>query len=245
MSTANSQTDYFLQLYKELEYKGRRIYFPSAKENESIIGRLICVPQLKAYKGDLDYCRVVRNFLTHNPKVGGVYPIIPSQEMIDLLKKCIDLLSNPPLAIDSALPIDRIFTTTLNEKAVDVIKVMNRFTYTHVPVYNNNTEKKLVGIFSENTIFSYLCSKSSVHITPNTLIKEFSEFLPLDDHINEYFSFVPTSTHLSEIEELFRYSLRNNKLLAAVYFTKNGNREEPILAMMTHWDIIIDTNGNR
>ena len=58
-----SNGDKFLELYRQLEREGRRVYFPNAADNENIIGRLMNVPQLQHYKDDIDYCRVVRNFL--------------------------------------------------------------------------------------------------------------------------------------------------------------------------------------
>lgn len=230
----NSQTDKFLQLYKELEFEGRRIYFPDAKENEAIIGRLFSVPQLKKYKEDLDYCRIVRNFLTHNPKVSGVYPIIPSIEMINLLKHCLNIIVNPPKAIDFAIPIDRIYTASLDSKLSEVIKVMNSFTYTHIPVIDGN---KLIGIFSENTVFTYLCYENSVTIDEDTRISKFYKYLPLDEHLNEYFVFIPETDFLYEVQDLFKYTSKRKKLLTVIYITKTGRRDEPLLGMITPWDL--------
>ncbi len=231
----NTQTDKFLQLYKQLEFEGRRIYFPDAKENEAIIGRLFTVPQLKKFKEDLDYCRVVRNFLTHNPKVGGVYPIIPSMEMIKLLQHCLEIVVNPPKAIDFAIPIERIYTAELNSNLFEVLKVMNSFTYTHIPVVDND---KLVGIFSENTVFTYICNENSITIDENTKIKDFQKYLPLDEHSTEFFAFLPETAFLYEVQELFKYNSGRKKLLTVIYITKNGKRNEKIIGMITPWDLL-------
>ncbi len=231
----NSQTDKFLQLYKELEFEGRRIYFPDAKENESIIGRLFTVPQLKKFKGDLDYCRIVRNFLTHNPKVGGVYPIIPSIEMLKLLEHCVELVTNPPRAIDYAIPIDRIYTVTLDSKLSEVVKVMNSFTYTHIPVMNDD---RLIGIFSENTVFTYMCYENVITINDDTLIRQFEKYIPLDEHLNEYFAFLPSNAYLYDVQEMFKYTKGRKKLLTVIYITENGRRDEPLIGMLTPWDLL-------
>lgn len=233
----NEQTELFLQLYKQLEFDGRRLYFPNSKENESIIGRLMNLAQLRPFKEDLDYCRVVRNFLMHNPKVGGVYPIIPSNEMIALLKHCISILNNPPKAISYAVPFGNIYTTTLDDRVLEVIDIMNNFTYTYVPVVENGN---LIGIFSDNIIYTYVCQKKSINIAEDTKISEFKDFIGLDEHMNEYFEFVPKSIMLYEVEELFKYNYkeRRKKLLAVVYITENGRRGEKILGMLTPWDIL-------
>ncbi len=231
----NSQTEKFLQLYKMLEFEGRRIYFPDSKENEAIIGRLFTVPQLKRFKDDLDYCRVVRNFLTHNPKVGGVYPIIPSGEMIKLLENCLKVISNPPKAIDSAIPIERIYTACLNSKLSEVVKVMNSFTYTHIPIIDDG---RLIGVFSENTVFTYMCYENVITINEDTEIRQFQKYLPLDEHLNEYFAFLPETAYLYEVQELFKYIPARKKLLTVIYITKTGKRDEPIIAMITPWDLL-------
>ena len=62
------RTEEFLDLYRKLEHIGREIYFPNSN-NAPIIGRLQALPVLKEFKEEIDYCRVVRNFLVHNPKV--------------------------------------------------------------------------------------------------------------------------------------------------------------------------------
>ncbi len=231
----NSQTEKFLQLYKQLEFEGRRIYFPNSKENESIIGRLFTVPQLKKFKEDLDYCRVVRNFLTHNPKVGGVYPIIPSYEMIKLLEKCLNVISNPPKALDFAVPIERIYTASPDSKLSEVVKVMNSFTYTHIPIIDG---ERLIGVFSENTVFTYMCYENSITINEDTEIRQFQKYIPLDEHLNEYFAFLPETAYLYEVQELFKYTPGRKKLLTVIYITKNGKRDEEIIAMITPWDLL-------
>lgn len=231
----NTQTEKFLQLYKELEFEGRRIYFPNSKENESIIGRLFTVPQLKKFKEDLDYCRVVRNFLTHNPKVGGVYPIIPSVEMIKLLEKCLNIITNPPCAMDIAIPAERIYTARLDSKLSEIVSVMHSFTYTHIPIMDNN---KFIGVFSENTVFTYMCSENSIAIDENTEIKQFAKYIPLDEHSNEFFAFLPSDAYLYEVQELFKYIPARKKLLTVIFITKTGKREENIIGMITPWDLL-------
>lgn len=234
----NSKTEKFLDLYRKLEFDGRRIYFPNSKDTENIMGRLINSPQLSQCKDDLDYCRVVRNFITHNPKVGGVYPISPSDEMIELLEKCLNIVNNPPKAINYAVKADHMLIASLYDTVTDIVQMMNRFLYTHVPVVENN---KLLGIFSDNTVYTYMCKENTIQITNNTLIKEFEKYIPIDKHLNEYFEFVNERTMLYEIEDLFHYDISKHKLLAVVYITKNGRPDEPILGMITPWDILSET----
>lgn len=233
----DNQTDRFLQLYKQLEFDGRRLFFPDSKEGDNIIGRLLNTSHLKKFKEELDYCRVVRNFLTHNPKVNGVYPIIPSTEMVELLEHCVNIINNPPRALEYAIPADKILIADINDRVLEIVEKMNRLTYTHIPILENG---KLVGIFSDNTVYSYICNEKEITITDNTKISHFKKYIMLDEHLNEYFEFVPKKTMLYEIEELFKYNYRNKrqKLLSVVYITENGKRDEKILGMLTPWDIL-------
>lgn len=227
----------FLQLYKQLEFDGRINFFPDSKENDNIIGRLINTTQLKKYKESLDYCRVVRNFLTHNPKVNGVYPIVPSEEMLSLLKKCIRIVNNPPKAIDFGIKLDTLYTAKPDDRLSDVLETMNKFSYNHVPIIE---EDKLIGVLSHNTFFSYIYNERALSITNDTLIREFDKYIKLDEHLNEYFEFVSKDAMLLEIEELFKYNYRSkrSKILAAVFFTQDGKRTQKILGMITPWDIL-------
>lgn len=233
----NAQTEKFLQLYKQLEFDGRRLFFPNAKEGDNVIGRLLNTPHLREYKEELDYCRVVRNFLTHNPKVNGVYPIIPSTEMVKLLDKCVSIINNPPRAIEFAIPADKIFMADINSPVLEVIEVMNRFTYTHIPVLKDG---RLAGIFSDNTVYSYICREKAVTIDEGTKMSLFEKYIDLDEHLNEYFEFVPKRTRLYEVERLFKYNYqtKRHKLLSVIYITENGGRDEKILGMLTPWDIL-------
>lgn len=235
MFRINDKTEKFLQLYRQLEFDGRRIYFQSSKDNDNIIGRLINLPQLKQYKEDLDYCRVVRNFIVHNPKVGGVYPITPSDEMIKLLERCLNIINNPPKAIEYAVKREYMITANLYDSVTDIVQIMNKYTYTHVPVFDDG---KFIGVFSDNTVYSYMCNEKSIQIHNETLIKEFEKYIPIDSHLSEYFEFVPEKTMKYEIEDLFHYNLTKHKLLAVVYITKNGRSDEPILGMITPYDLL-------
>lgn len=233
----NAQTDKFLQLYKQLEFDGRRLFFPDAKEGDNIIGRLLNTSHLRKFKEELDYCRVVRNFLTHNPKVNGVYPIIPSQEMVNLLEHCVKIINSPPTALDFAITADKMITADIDSPVLEIIDLMNRFTYTHIPVIKDG---RLAGIFSDNTVYSYICREKELVIDDNTKISKFEKYIRLDEHLNEYFEFVPKKTRIYEIEELFKYNYqaKRHKLLSVIYITENGRRDEKILGMLTPWDML-------
>ena len=102
-------TDEFLDLYRILEIEGKEKYFPKSGEGENIIGRLMNTPQLREYKEDINYCRVVRNFLVHTPKVNQTYSIMPSPEMVAFLKDLIKEIKSVKIlySLQHAILIDK------------------------------------------------------------------------------------------------------------------------------------------
>lgn len=230
-------TDRFLELYRQLERDGRRAYFPNAQDKEAIMGRLMSVPELRMYKEDIDYCRVVRNFLVHTPKVKNQYPIVVSEEMIQLMEEIVDRVKNPIKAIDYAVKIENMYTTQLHSNIIDVVRHMQASGFTHVPVIE---EGKLIGVFSGNVIYTYLSSAAEINLNINSNISILMEYLPIYNHTNEYFAFMGKNSSFHDIRQLFKIDAKSMKQLAAVFLTETGKNNEKVLAMLTPYSILRD-----
>ncbi|MBR6401100.1 MAG: hypothetical protein IKS17_07770 [Firmicutes bacterium] len=232
----NTTAEEFLDLYARLENEGRAAYFKKSPDNENIIGRLMNLPQLREYKEDINYCRVVRNFLVHTPRVNSSYAISPSPEMVEFLKKLIENIQNPPRAIDYAVKINNMYTVNLKSNIVDVVRYMQTMGFTHVPVIESG---KIFGVFSANVLYTYLSQAKEVG-NFDTSLELVRDYLPLHKHTNEYFAFVSRDTTLHEVSKLFKIDVRSMKQLSAVFLTENGHSDEHILAMMTPYSILRD-----
>lgn len=227
----------FLDLYSRLEKAGRDKYFPKVPPSENIIGRLMNLPQLREYKEDIDYCRVVRNFLVHTPRVSSTYAIEPSQEMVDFLRKLVKNINNPLKAIDYAVRINNMYNVDLKSNIVDVVQHMQTMGFTHVPVLENG---KIFGVFSANVLYTYLsCAKDEIK-SFDTEMSILADYLPIHKHTNEYFAFMSIEKSLYEVSQLFKIDVRSMKQLAAVFLTENGRADEKILAMLTPYSILRD-----
>lgn len=235
----NENIEKFLDYYKELEIIGRKNYFPELPENESIIGKLIRHEALQNLSEDLNYCRLVRNFITHNPKVDNNYLIEPSNEMLKLIKNLIKLIDNPPLAIDSAISKENMFFINKRENIIDVMQKMNEYAYTHVPILENDI---VVGVFSDHAICSYMRDQQFFSIKKDTTIGDLEKYILLDDRKNEYFYFVSENTKLYYVENLFYKSYKNHKILAVVFITENGKKSGKLKGMITPWELLSDDN---
>ena len=140
----------------------------------------------------------------------------------------------PKKAILIAIPREVVYTTTLDDSAWKVMQTMNDKVYTHVPVMDGD---KMIGVFSENTILSYLVHNKDSIIMQDARISEFKDFVPLDKHPSEYFEFVGRNALLIEVEEIFRRGLISKRRIAVVFITENGNPDEKLLGLITAWDI--------
>lgn len=231
------KTEQFLDLYKQFEKTGRK-QFPDAPENAPVITRLANLPMLREFKDDIEYCRVVRNFLVHTPKIKGMYPVLPSDEMIEVLQRCINRVNNPIKTIDYSIKLANMFTATLNSKIVYVTDYMNKYGFTHVPVIDE--QNRLIGVFSDNALYTFICEKGTIHITEETTLNEIVEYLPIYAHNQEYFAFMKTDSFLYEVIDIFKINVKSMKTLAGVFFNKTGKVNEPIEAMMTQYSLLRD-----
>ena len=232
-----SNADRFLELYRQLEREGKRVYFPEATDKENIVGRLMNVPQLKNLKDDLDYCRVVRNFLVHNPKVMGEYAVMPSDKLVEFMQKCVDQIKNPLKAMDYAIKRRNMYTAGLSSRVVDVIRHMHKNGFTHVPIIEDN---KLMGVFSANVLFGYFADADRRDITINARIEQFIAHIALHNHTNEYFAFMPEDSTLYEVSKLFKIDAKSMKQLCAIFFTQTGAAHEDVIGMITPYSLLRD-----
>lgn len=178
----------------------------------------------------------LRNAIVHESYNNIAEPIAePHEEIITQYKNIMNKVMEPDKALDTvAVQANNIFTANLEDDALEVMKKMQQNTFTHVPVLENN---KLIGIFSENTIFSYIVDNEALLLGDEIKIKEFEKFIPLDMHESEIFKFVSKDKLLYEVEDMFEEELRDNKRLSVIFITESGKTTEKILGMITAWDI--------
>ncbi len=184
---------------------------------------------------DLKLFAELRNLLIHNPYPDRANPLIIPHDYI--LKKYEDIrntILNPKKAMNIAIRREFIYTTSLNANVVEVMQIMNDKTFTHIPIMDG---EKLIGVFSENTILTYLVHHKDAIFLKDTKMEEFKEFIGLDKHPSECFEFVSRDNLLIDIEILFQERLKKRKRIAVIYITQNGKPDEKLLGMITAWDV--------
>jgi predicted transcriptional regulator len=229
-----SNSEKFLAIYNEIDvFMRKELNVESWVSHKELIRRLIDKGNLiiKTYADDLISYAELRNAIVHNPYKNQFEPIAEPHEIIlNKYDKLKSQILNPPLALDTlAIRGKDIFKISLEDSIIAVMEVMNNRSFTHVPVIENN---KLIGVFSENTIL----------IDDEFKIKDFIEFIPLNNHCSECFLFRPRTITVIEIEEVFKSDIIGNKRIAAVFITENGRENEKILGLITQWDVIAAKN---
>ncbi len=233
----NSLPERFLQIYNELDdYMRKQLKAEVYVDHSTLLRQMADRNRIfsEHYK-DLKMFADMRNLLVHNPYKGNADPILaPHRYIVEKYEDIKNQVLHPKKALSIAVPANLIYTTTLEDSALKVMQTMNEKVYTHVPVLEG---KKMVGVFSENTILSLLSHYGEALILKDMKIKDFAEFIPLDKHLSETFEFVDRNTLLIEVEELFRKGLVNRKRIGMVFITNSGKKDEDILGILTSWDI--------
>ena len=233
-----SNSGEFISLYNELDKYMREILNENESTPHSVLLKKM-TEKSNIFRKNNKYLKSfanLRNAIVHNYSNDG-YKIIaePHDNIVEDYKRIVNEVMNPPKALNTiAIRNSQIYTTSLNKNALDVMRVMKERTFTHVPVIE---DKKLIGIFSENTIFSYVVATKDFLSNKEFKISEFKSFIPIDMHEGEEFKFVPKDILEVDVQKMFKDSLKNQIRLAVVFITESGKSTEKILGMITAWDV--------
>lgn len=205
------------------------------KDEEGAFYILSNQKEYKKFEKDINLIRKIRNLLSHGEcKVEGKVAIEINENIIEKLKEIISLLENPPLV--TSRYISEMFVVDLEEKLENLIKTMNEKKISHVPVLDK--DKKLVGVFSENTIFSKLSDDEIIEIGKEYKVKDYEKYIKLENHSSEYFDFIKRNEELASAQNLFNKSIKKDKKLVMLFVTRNGKKNEEILGILTPWDLL-------
>ena len=205
------------------------------KDEEGAFYILLNQKEYKKFEKDINLIRKIRNLLSHGEcKVEGKTAIEINKNIIEKLKEIISLLENPPLV--TSRYITEMFVVDLEEKLENLIKTMNEKKISHVPVLDK--DKKLVGVFSENTIFSKLSEDEIIEIGKEYKVKDYEKYIKLENNSSEYFDFIKRNEELASVQNLFNKSIKKDKKLVMLFVTENGKKTEKILGIITPWDLL-------
>ncbi len=99
------------------------------------------------------------------------------------------------------------------------------------------------GVFSVGSVFAYLEKRGLGSLDNAARIGQLKDALDFDRHGAEKYLFMPRDATILQVRAAFEDRMERNSRLSAVFITPNGTRDEPLLAMLTPWDVLRDS-GN-
>ena len=220
--------DEFLSLYNKLESLLKIKY---GNRCESPIYRRIT--ELKNTRNGLerslklDTIRNIRNFYAHGDLYSREFISI-NNSVFDFLNDEINTLSNIKTAFDIMVVYDKMFYCHDGSNVVNVINEMRRIKHSCAPIIVN---KRVVGIFTENSFVTNRLMRNK-----NDILIRSCDY-PLDLNSAFYFDFVASNKSIDELTDIFSIK-KNNKRLKMLFVTKNGLSSEPVLGIITVYDVI-------
>ena len=229
----------FFNLYNVLDDSLRK-YYNITNYNTSAISKRINELKnspLVSYQQrakNLDIIRNLRNSLAHIEKFTNEDNFTVSIKIINYLKEEIDYLINPITAIDICKKTHELIIGDLNSNILKLCNKMIENGYTHIPILDNNI---VIGVFSENTIFSNFSQDGELVISKDALMSKLNAQIQLNYHDTQCFKFVSKNTKIEQLVPLFTNKI-NNKKLAMLFVTNSGKEYEKLLCIITLHDLI-------
>ena len=227
-----TRTETFIELYKQLEELAVSRYgYPA---DGRAVYQLERRPEFRSLKEELDYCRDVRNLLQHRKRLGESFPVEPSGAMLDLLRRCIAQVENPPLARDIQVPLSEVLYKSPEDLVRPTMLEMAERGFSHIPILEGGV---VTGIFSENTVFTCLLRGEVLGIDGDMRFSHLAAWLPPEKHRSESFRFIREDKLVDELSAMIEKAQARHDRIGLMFTTRNGRADEPILGLLTAWDV--------
>lgn len=185
---------------------------------------------IKKYETKLKYFWELRNHIAHGFKLDGKHYAIPSYHAVDELRKAKEAIMQP-ITCESVFK-KNVYTCNTTDSLKEVMIAMKNFHYTHVPVYN------------EKRILQWVLTQEIIAIWLSDSIEKWEKNLEtiLIQDINlslgsERYSIIDQDKPLFSLPILFEQTGLNQKKLWVVLITEHGNIEEPLVGIITTFDL--------
>lgn len=229
---SNQRAEDFLDLYRRLETASERMMGTDSRS--SSILKLSRHRDFQKYRDELDYARQVRNLLTHEAKLNGQYGVVPSENLLRFMERIVNRLENPPMVSHVMTPADRLVVVKGGQKVLPLMEEMERRGISHVPLLKNGRVK---GVFSTETVFHWI-SDQNPPFTPDTVIEELADYLPLSAHHRHGYAFVSPSLLLNDARETVDKAYNRNCKIKLLLVTHNGKVDGNLLGVVSPYDLL-------
>ena len=229
MNNANN-AEIFLDLYKTLEQVISSKY--NLNKNDSPINYILGLKAYSAYKEELYYCKDVRNFLSHEPKIDKEFAIIPSDEMIELIWKIIKMINSAPTVEKILKKVSELYFVREDDYVLSALRKLSHKLYTHIPIMKNN---KVIGVLSKDSVFNYLLDNDFEKIDSDKKFKDIKEYTKLD---NDKYLFIDKNITIDEIIVKVEDLLKKGNRVAYIFVSKDGTKDSDLIGLFTPLDLL-------
>lgn len=226
-------TNDYINKYIQLEKTVRETY--NLNKSDSISYYLSRKDKFRKFRHDIQYCQEVRNWLQHNEKINKDFAITPNDVMIDFIDSLIERIKSRSKCPDICIKVNDVYYQNIDGNIQTTIKVMRKNCFTHIPILKDNI---VVGIFDENSVFNYIADNIIVMIDQKLKFSDIKQYLSIDDRKMESFVFMPYDSYVEELEDLIEMEFKKGKRIGMALLTSDGNKESPLMGIITPWDII-------
>ncbi len=182
----------------------------------------------------LNEIRQIRNALVHDFDMNKDSLISISDKTLSFLEKEIVELTHPKCAIDICTPYKKLLFAKLDDDVNKIMKIMLEKGFLQFPIIDDY--QHLLGVLSPNTIMQYIALKNK-NISDEK-VYDLDGYFPIKKHISEHYTFVKEKELMQNVANLFDKMYENGKRLAVIFVTKDGREDQPILGVITPFDIL-------
>lgn len=225
----DQKTELFLDTYKRLETAAEALVGSSGRS--SSIMRLSHLPEFSRYRDELDYCRQVRNLLTHEAKINGAYGVIPSEQLLAVLQKVLRQIENPPTLGEYMTPVSGLLTAKPEQAVLPFMTQMDERGISYLPILENG---KVMGVFSQRSVFRWLLSGKALDQT--VTFAQMAQVLPIEQQRG--IRFVSPDLPLEQGRELYRWVSAKHQRVKLLLVTKAGRPDRPLMGIVSPYDIL-------
>ena len=234
------KTELFLEKFKLLEDAVRNKYH--LRDGDSITYYLSGQSKYKKFADELNYCQKVRNFLVHECKLGDEFAVTPGDAMIRFVEDLTQIVIDQPRCCDVHVKLGQVYWRSMQDSVKTAMAVMRERMFTHVPILDEGGA--VIGVFDENSIFTYLAERNTVSIANDLRFADISKHLSLTGREMESFIFVKPDMLVEELEDIVEKAFIKGDRIALAFVTASGKPDDRLQGIITPWASIKVNDNN-
>jgi len=229
-----SNAEEFIEKYKEFESAVRTTY---RLDNEESVRMFLCrQPEFSRYQAEIVCCQETRNLLQHQPKIRGEYPVEPSRKLIETLDFLTAKVLDRETCKDICVKANAVFSVKPHDSVKSAMATMRAKRYSCAPVVDD--EGKVLGIFSEGSMFDYLADEGIVELSETLCFEDLKGYTDPDGREGVLNLFLPYNYPVDKLLNRIESATNAKERFQVAIITNTGNRSEPMQGLVTTWDVI-------